>query len=152
MAEWWGYGDDFGFSETGYGDPVVASGVVQSPAGGLVPDDGGVVVTLDGVWPAGAYRVTVGGLQAFPPDAEGFDCRPVGDALSFVVPGGLPLGAATVVVSGPGGAVTLEGALTVVRRNRRSIYYELNRLASPAGPHPARGPVSPTGGSILEPA
>lgn len=154
MAEWWGYGDDYGYSETGYGDPVVAAGTLFAPADGIVPDDGGVVVTLVGSWDAPPYTVTVGGVQAFPYDREGFGVVPsaAGDRLAFVVPGGLPLGAADVVVRGADGVVQLAGALTVVRRHRRDLYYLLNRLASPLGPHPGRGPVDPTADTLWSPS
>lgn len=152
MAELgWGYnyGDPSG-EDGGYGNPYGVAGAVEIPANGVVPDDGGVMVVLRGEFHWPGYTVTVGGLPAYSGvSGQGSICRPYAGAdgdtrLAFVVPAGLPLGPASISVFGGDGILSLADALTVVRRHRRGLFYLLNRLASPAGLHPARGPVEPS--------
>lgn len=145
-----GYGDDYGETPSGYGDPELTTATVEG--GGQVADDGGQVVTLRGLFPRKTYAIQVNGEACYGGQSgEGSRCHPEGDALRFVVPAALPLGPADLRLVSADGTVELPGGLTVVRRHRRLQTYHLNELASPLGPHPARGPVLPDGDAIDAP-
>jgi hypothetical protein len=99
-----GYGENL----TGYGDPwSVLGAYVLLPAGAVVPDDGGILVTLGGTFTEGQpYGVTIDGIacRAGVP-GRGGDCYPLagGASLRFVLPP-LSVGAHSVVIGGPGGS------------------------------------------------
>lgn len=150
-----GYGKRYGDNRRGYGDPLWGHGLtITSPSGTppTVPDDGGVHLVIRGTFqPEVPHRVRIGGLAAYPvPTGQGFSCYPdeAGETLSCVVPGGLALGQAAVEVFWPGGHVVLDEQLTVVHRYRPSAFWALNRLASTARAHRARGPVAAVGDSV----
>lgn len=116
-----------------------------------VADNGGEIVTVGGPFDDESYTVTVGGEAAYSGvSGQGGVCAVVSGSLSFVVPSGLPVGFADVVLTGSTQTITFSDGLTVVRRPRHLLFYELNRLASPAGPHKARGVVDPTAEVVLE--
>ena len=151
VASLLGFGRVFGTHPIGFGDPFISPWQnVAIPADGIVPDDGGVKVTVAGafdlelrheVWiSAGSgWRRCYSGVSG-----QGWDCYPAADgSLSFVVPGGLALGAHSLRIRWPGRVITQADVLTVVRRHRRAKSYEVARFF----PRPftaGRGPVDPT--------
>ena len=134
-----GFGRVFGSHPIGFGDPFASPWRgVADPPGGVVPDDGGVRVTVAGDFKAGARHevwVSVGsdwrrcysGVSG-----QGWGVVPAADgSVTFVVPGGLALGPHNVRVKWPGGMTEVTGALVVVRRNRRAKSYEMARYFPP---------------------
>jgi hypothetical protein len=124
--------------DTGFGSPTPGPSPVLASVGTL-PDDGGEIVALWGVWDADeVYRVHLrpsGGGPLYPPASEGLgcysarpgrgaDCRSVGRRLVFTQPQ-VPPGVYDILVSWPLGSAELPGALTVLYRGRAS---EVNRL------------------------
>jgi len=125
----------YGINITGYGDPFgVLGAYVSSPSSGMVPDDGGVIVTITGVFPsAGPYAVEVGGKACRSGVMSGAGrCYPneARTELCFVMP---PLAPAVYLIdlSWPGGTDTVPAAVEVVRRHRASGIYDLRRLFPP---------------------
>jgi hypothetical protein len=146
-----GFGRVFGTHPVGFGDPFISPWqAVADPADGVVPDDGGVKVTVAGGFGAGVrhevwvsagsgWRRCYSGVSG-----QGWGCYPAADgSLAFVVPGGLLLGAHDVRIRWPGHTITRTAALTVVRRHRRAKSYEVARFFT--RPFTAgRGPADPT--------
>lgn len=130
-----GFGRVFGTHPIGYGDPFVSPWqALADPADGVVPDDGGVTVTIAGAFSVGIRHEAwvsygSGWLACYSGvSGQGAGCYPAADgSLAFVVPGGLALGAHSVKIRWPGGSVEKTDALTVVRRHRRAKSYEVAR-------------------------
>lgn len=140
----------FGDNLLGFGDPLrVAGAAVVVPAHGIVPDDGGVLVTLVGLFPDSSYRATVGGEPAHSGVVgQGYDLLPQagGRQLRFVQPP-LPVGARDLTLASVGGSETVVAAFTVVRRHRASEVYALRRWLPPG--LRAVGPRAPSDEELL---
>jgi len=125
----------YGVNLTGYGDPYHVTGsMVEQPAGGVVPDDGGVIVKLSGGFPVlGPYTVTIGGkiCRAGVPGRAG-NCytNSAKTRLQFVQPHLAP-GTYDIALSWPGGSEAIAGAITVVRRHRAGGIYMLRSMLPP---------------------
>lgn len=152
-----GFGRVFGTHPIGFGDPFISPWqALADPADGVVPDDGGVKVVVAGDFGAGVrhevwvsygtgWRSCYSGVSG-----QGWGCYPAADgSLSFIVPGGLALGAHDVRIRWPGRTIVRTAALTVVRRHRRAKSYEMARFFTKpflAG----RGPSDPTQDELYE--
>lgn len=125
----------YGTNSYGYGSPYhVAAWSVLVPADGRLPDDGGIVVTLDGDFSmASAYWIVVGGVRCLSGvPGQGEECRPnkTRTRLSFVQPPLVP-GTYDVVVSWLGGSQTMPAALQALYRSRQSGLYALRSMLPP---------------------
>lgn len=152
-----GFGRVFGTHPIGFGDPFISPWqALADPAGGVVPDDGGVKIVVGGAFGAGVRHevwVSYGtGWRRCYSGASGlgWGCYPSADgSLSFIVPGGLALGAHDVRIRWPGRTIVRTDALTVVRRHRRAKSFEMARFFT--RPFMAgRGPVDPTQDELYE--
>lgn len=157
VASLLGFGRVFGTHPIGFGDPFISPWqALADPADGVVPDDGGVKVVVAGAFGAGVrhevwvsygsgWRRCYSGVSG-----QGWGCYPAADgSLSFIVPGGLALGAHDVRIRWPGRTIVRPDALTVVRRHRRAKSYEVARFLT--RPFTAgRGPVDPTQDELYE--
>lgn len=125
-----GWGIRWGNDRLGWGSAFEAPISAVSPS--TIPDDGAVTVQLSGSFSAGRpHRVWLGGVPCYSGvSGQGLDCYPASDGtLSFIAPGGLPLGPQGLVVTWPaGGYQELAAAFTVVRRVHRLKCYEIARL------------------------
>lgn len=147
-----GWGGLYGTHPLGWGEP----GRLSAPTidgDGVVPDDGGVVLTLRGAFAPGRdYTVTVGGITAHSSVMGQADhCRSTdGTTLPCLVPGGLAPGPHDVVVgSDVDGTTTALDQITVVRRMRHLKTYEFARLF-PRSVYRDRGPVDPENTPVLD--
>lgn len=157
VASLLGFGRVFGTHPIGFGDPFISPWhALADPADGVVPDDGGVRVVVAGSFGAGVrhevwvsygtdWRRCYSGVSG-----QGWGCYPAANgSLSFIVPGGLALGAHDVRIRWPGRTIVRTDAITVVRRHRRAKSFEMARFFT--RPFMAgRGPVDPTQDELYE--
>lgn len=150
----WGLGA-WGAIPWGLGGGGVGGGGVGALSPSIVPDEGGVRITITGAWRASTYAIVtisdlvatavcpqpraIGGVDAAG-GGPGTGAYPVassdGTTIECVVPQA-PVGLYTVLIEQPGmPLVTLPNALTVVRRDWWTRLHSLRRKF-PSPPYPA---------------